>query len=84
MENCFFTQYVERASYVPSIFLDPLFWQALGRVEGWDESYFHSEARDPYYSLGYDPAADAWKMNMHRMVDFLADGKTIEQFLETL
>jgi len=53
------------------IFLDPLAWQAVSSVEKWGEK------PDPgriYY---------AWLHNMHRMIDTLAEGKSIEEFLET-
>lgn len=53
-----------------SIFLDPLAWQAVGRVDGW--------------AGGEETAAMFARTQMHRMIDALADGKTIEEFLETL
>lgn len=54
------------------ILLDPLAWQAVGKVEGWGEA-------GKYNSI---PAE--WLSNMHRLIDALVEGKTIEQYLETL
>lgn len=56
-----------------SMLLDPLAWQAVGKVEGWG-------AEIPSYMLG----KPVWHTNMSRMIDALASGKTIEQYLETL
>lgn len=54
------------------ILLDPLAWQAVGKVEGWHRGSL-DEAFHP-----------TWKQNMHRMIDALAEGKTIEDYLKTL
>lgn len=50
--------------------LDPSAWKAVGRVEGFP----HNEGM----------ADQWWQSRMHRMIDTLAEGKTIEQYLETL
>lgn len=56
------------------IFLDPKAWEAVGKVEGWGEM----------------PSGDIWqgklrfKYNMHRMIDSLIEGKSIDDFLATL
>lgn len=51
------------------IVLQPAFWQAVGKVEGWESQH-----------QGYwEP-----KIPMHRMIDALAEGKSISEFLETL
>lgn len=50
------------------ILLDPLAWKAVGKVEGWWDN----------------PPEYVWRTNMHRMIDALAEGKTIEQFISTL
>lgn len=55
-----------------TVLLDPLFWQALGKVEGWHKGIA------PEHEHLY------WKAHWHAMVDALAEGKTIEQFFETL
>lgn len=61
-------------------FLDPLAWQAVGKIAGWpDKIWPHSDVPKglPYKLPGY-----TWRM--HRMVDTLCEGKTIEEFLNTL
>ncbi len=50
-------------------FLDPLFWQALGKAMGDDD--FRSQP-------------DIWKNRWHRFIDHLAGGKTTEEFFNNL
>lgn len=54
------------------ILLDPLSWQAVGKVEGWNDWNY----------LGFEMSR--CEAEMHRMIDALCEGRTIEQFLETL
>jgi hypothetical protein len=58
------------------VFLDPLFWQALGKATGWEE----------YYGHWFRPrkSVPQWRFEMHRFIDHLADGKTPEEFFQTL
>lgn len=76
------------------LFLDPLAWQAVGKVEGWGRyfcpeckmsGYVMSAGRPYCMGCGHDlgPILE-WHHNMHRMIDALAEGKTIEDFLSTL
>lgn len=55
--------------------LDPEAWKAVGKVEGWEE-----QGGFLYPNLN----GTRWQHEMHRMVDALAEGKTIEQFLSEL
>jgi hypothetical protein len=71
------------------ILLDPLAWQAVGKVEGWSEAYEYSgtDPSDGPDVNGETPVyvnSDHWKARMHAMIDALAEGKTVEQYLETL
>ena len=50
------------------------FWQALGKTEGWEEE-------DIWTGDFYGPD---WLLYMHRMIDALAEGKSIKEFLATL
>tara|TARA_Y100000310_G_scaffold272864_1_gene288077 strand:+ start:35 stop:319 length:285 start_codon:yes stop_codon:yes gene_type:complete len=59
---------------VHKILLDPAAWEAVGKIEKWKEEYERKH-------WGY-PAE--WNANMHEMIDALADGKTIQQYIETL
>lgn len=58
------------------VLLDPEAWKAVGKVEEWNDLQAMQEAGDWQMT--------AWRMNMHRMIDALADGKSIEEFLATL
>lgn len=50
------------------IFLDPLFWQALGKSLGWTDT----------------DTVKIWKYNWHLFIDHLASGKDPESFFKTL
>ena len=63
-------------NYSHEILLDPLAWKACGKVAGWKD-YSNDSDRIP---LG----TKRWKHNMHRMIDALAEGKSIESFIKTL
>ena len=52
------------------IVLNPLSWKAVNKVEKWEET---TTSNPPRYMI-----------EMHRMVNALCEGLTIEQFLETL
>lgn len=66
---------------IPRILLDPLAWQAVGKTEGWIG--YKRTGIDKGNEIEYHDM-EVWKSNMHRMIDALAEGKTIEQFLEPL
>lgn len=69
-----------RASYTHfEVLLDPLAWQAVGKVEGWDEGKRKEELYKKAPQLQW-----MWQFMMHRMIDALIEGKSIEEFLETL
>lgn len=51
--------------------LDPEAWKAVGKVEGWKVGWYQ-ENRKP------------WHYKMLLMIDSLCEGKSIEQYLETL
>lgn len=64
------------------IILDPEAWKAVGKVEAWKGvSCGHYRCETENLDCMSDPE---WLSNMHGMVDALAEGKTIEQHLETL
>lgn len=69
--------------------LDPLAWQAVGKTEGKDNKIEYDIYGVEYKTLSQRANAEGetyswWKCQMHRMIDALAEGKTIEQFLETI
>ena len=53
-------------------FLDPLFWQSLGRGMGW----VTRENIDGGPEIGIEE----WKLHWHRFIDALAEGETAEEF----
>jgi hypothetical protein len=73
---------IAEGSDIPTaeIFLDPFFWQALGKARGWP----------PYSPTGYvdnyeDDLEDfSWKVYWHRLIDHLANGNDAESFFKEL
>jgi hypothetical protein len=61
---------------VEETFLDPAFWQALGKAVGWSEE---TEA-----VVRYRVTEPAWQSYWHRFIDYLAEGNTAESFFEQL
>lgn len=59
------------------MFLDPEAWKAVGKVEGWETSGWKRTAMAELFEF-------AWLYNMHRMLDVLAEGRSVKQYLETL
>jgi hypothetical protein len=55
------------------IFLDPAFWQALGKARGWPDNYLSSA-----------PQEMGWFYNWHRLITHLADGKDAESYFASL
>lgn len=52
------------------VFLDPLFWQSLGKARGWKENG--------------ETGLHQWIIYWHRFVDHLAEGKEAESFFADL
>lgn len=64
----------------PEMLLDPKVWQAVGKTEKWGQVLHDGEV----WLCGKDQYLHTWVANMHRMIDALCEGKTIEDFLKTL
>lgn len=62
------------------ILLDPLFWQALAKVEGWQEKTDRILGTE----IGFSPAELTWKYHWHRFIDHLAEGEDAESFFTDL
>lgn len=58
---------------IEEILLDPLAWQAVGKTRGWREINRMSR----YWN-------DPWKRKLHRFIDHLADGKTVDEALAAI
>lgn len=99
----------ERELMESTILLNPLAWQAVGKMSNWGtEMTMIDEPGHPKEWLFFEHCAvcgetindqedgcpdgcksdDAyvpeWLYNMHRLIDALAEGKTIEEYLHTL
>ena len=59
------------------IFLDPLFWQALGKSLGW------KEGMGIYREPGHFELTEWWSQ-WHNFIDHLACGKSAEEWFEKL
>jgi hypothetical protein len=74
------------------IFLDPLFWQALGKARGWDKDKLFTYERETKWGSGKyvqatrmpNPRKNAYKAHWHRFIDHLAAGKDAESFFADL
>ncbi len=72
--------------------LDTEVWRAVGKVEGWEEdkevcrgSIACIKGVDEKHSPCLWETIEAdWKVNIHRMVQALIDGKSLEEYLSTL
>lgn len=51
-----------------TVLLDPKAWQAVGKVERWYEGYYGPE----------------WLHHMHKMIDALAKGQTLEAYVQSV
>jgi transcription elongation factor Elf1 len=68
------------------IYLDPKAWQAVEKLEGWDKV---TSAVCPCCGTCNDMHPpklwhDVSSFHMHRMIDALCEGKSIEEFLKDL
>lgn len=60
------------------IFLDPFFWQALGKARGWEDQKVSN------LSFIGKTTGKAWKNCWHRFIDHLAEKKDAESFFNEL
>lgn len=68
------------------VWLDPLFWQSLGKAMGWEETS-HLEYPYCWYYKGIyrrNLWGTEWEYNQHRFIDHLAENKDAESFFENL
>lgn len=71
---------------IEKLLLDPKAWQAVGKAKGWNKevkSIWHMST-GPKTGLmeGNSYSANSWLHNLHRFIDHLANGLTIEAALE--
>lgn len=56
------------------LFLDPLFWQCLGKQQGWAKR----EDRT------FEAEMECWQARQHGLIDYINAGKSIDSFFEEL
>jgi len=68
------------AAMQADVFIDPDFWQALGRARGWttDQDFKYWQKSIAEWKAKY------WKTFWHRFIDHLAEGKDAESFFQSL
>ena len=80
--NYFLTKY--------RILLDPLAWQAVGKTRGWLRvhckgcGWEDTSSASPQHHCPYPKWQETHIYQMHRFIDHLADGKTIEEALAAI
>lgn len=67
-----------------SIFLDPLFWEALGKSLGWEKKTVRGKLCGIEGCTGKHLEGTDWKDQMHRFVDALSEGQTPDEFFKEL
>lgn len=60
--------------------LDPTFWQALGKAEGWGNISLDGAV----WKSGRDGYINVWQSYWHDFIDALASGKSADAFFEEL
>ena len=69
---------------VEATFLDPEFWQALGRTLGWDHAIVTVQVVDKGRPTVGTSARHHWRSHWHRFIDSLADGHDVASFFAHL
>ena len=60
---------------IQEILLYPQFWQCLGKAMGWTDNHI---------SQGFPHYGKQWHFEWHRLINCLAEGKTIEDYFKQL
>lgn len=64
------------------ILIDPLFWQALSKAMGWSEKINYGEIS--IYEFKFPMVTIGWLYQWHRFIDVLAEGKSPDDFFNSL
>jgi len=67
--------FVRHPIKIEELFLKPLFWQCLGKAEGW----FQDDCKGRIHKY-----RTCWRCEMHNFIDHLISGKDIESFFTNL
>lgn len=81
--------YPKKASMIWEVlFLDPLFWQSLGKAMGWKDGNAESAGDGLVFTCPVckqlSGGRTEWLYHWHRFIDHLAEGGTITGFFEKL
>lgn len=63
------------------IILDPLFWQSLGKALGWDYGDFQPLKNMHQMNVW---EGEQWLYEWHRFIDWIAEGKSSDDFFRDL
>lgn len=76
---------IEKWEYFSRIaFLDPLFWQSLGKAMDWKRGIDEETGEEIIVDPCDHYAQEVWLDNWHRFIDDLAEGKDAESFFANL
>ncbi len=65
--------------------LDPKAWEAVGKIENWIDTKYNKACGKIYIGRPIvNIHRQDWKKKMHKMIDHLIDGGTIESYIKTL
>jgi hypothetical protein len=72
-----------------TMYLDPFFWQSLGKALGWEGLYpMLWEGHELYWRGGnghqYQAHEEYWMHKWHRFIDHLAEGQDAESYFKQL
>lgn len=68
------------------VLLNPLFWQCLGKQQGWEENFYHLDyriLRDGVPDV-FEAHKPEWHFHQHRFIDHITEGGTADGFFEVL
>lgn len=69
----------------PLCFLEPTFFQSLGKAMGWHTKMNCKGACDPYEgTVCGEVNVNDWNGRWHRFIDYLIQGKTAEEYFKSL
>lgn len=77
-------QALNKVKFKERFFLDPLFWQALGKALGWEDDWGIGESRPRDDIEGKLWRRNCTRWHWHRFIDHLAGGGNVDDFFKDL
>lgn len=74
---------VQMSYVIPSIWLDPLFWKALGKMMGWEKTidvYFKTKTGQTIHSA----VLEGWQFHQMLFMESVGDGMDTEVFFKEI